>query len=410
MFKRILSLFVACVLIVVSCERNTAPLQPGQNTKAIVLSPQETHLVASTNRFSFELFKQACQASPEDSNVFISPFSVSMALGMTLNGASGETYQAIQNTLGLTNLEPDSINALFRHLYGQLQNLDTHVDFRIANSIWYDEKFPVLPQFIDLNQRYFDATVQSLNFADPSSATTINQWVQQHTKGKIPKIIDRINRDAVLFLLNALYFEGQWQYAFDAQHTRQEAFHSLSRDIPCQMMSSQYAFSYYLSSDLAVAQLPYGGSGLFKMAVIAPETLPAFIDSLSFDAWQNTLKKCQTKEAVLKLPKFSFSFELKLNDILKEMGMAIAFTPQADFSRMSPDHSVFITDVKHKAFIKVNEQGTEAAAVTSIELGRGSGNQNLKLLTFNRPFLFAIYEESSGTILFMGKIVQPVNE
>ncbi len=409
MFKRILSFCVACVLIVVSCERNTAPLQPVQTPKPIVLSPQETHLVASTNRFSFELFKQACQASPEDANVFISPFSVSMALGMTLNGASGETYQAIQSTLGLSNLQPDSINALFHHLYGQLQNLDAHVDFRIANSIWYDERFPVLPQFIDLNQRYFDATVQSLNFADPSSLTTINQWVQQHTQGKISKILDRIERDAVLFLLNALYFDGQWQYAFDAQFTRQETFHSPSKDIPCQMMSSQYAFPNYLAPDLAVAQLPYG-NGLFKMAVMAPEALPAFIDSLSFERWQNTLEKCQANEAVLKLPKFSFSFELKLNDILKEMGMAIAFTPQADFSRMSPDHSVFISDVRHKAFIKVNEQGTEAAAVTSVEFTRETGEQRVKLLMFNRPFLFAIYEESSGTILFMGKIVRPVND
>ncbi len=409
MFKRILSLLTACVLIVVSCERNTAPLQPEQNTKAIVLSPQEAHLVASTNRFSFELFRQVCQASPEEANVFISPFSASMALGMALNGASGQTYQAIRSTLDLTDLQPDSINALFRHLYDQLQNLDPQVNFKIANSIWYDEKFPVLPDFIDVNRRYFEATVQALNFADTSAVSVINHWVNLHTQGKIPKIINHIDRDEVLFLLNALYFDGQWQYAFDAQQTKQETFYGFTGNTTCHMMYAQYAFPYYVSSKLQVVQLPYG-SGQFRMVLILPEILPDFIDSLSFGGWQNMLQQCQTDQAVLKMPKFSFSYGLMLNEILKNMGMAVAFTPDADFSRISSDQSVFITRVVHKAFVETNEQGTKAAAVTNIGFGRANGNPGPKTIAFNRPFLFFIYEKSSNTILFMGKIVKPVVE
>ena len=408
MFKRFLIIaLVASAVIFQSCSRNMNPLESTETLSQITLSPTEAQAVQATNNFSFTLFKNIVRQKP-DSNVFISPFSVSMALSMALNGANGQTFDAMRATLGFEGLSQDSINQIFDDLYRQLQHLDSKVIFNIANSIWYDRRFNPSPNFIDVTKRYFHAEVNPLDFADPSAVATINHWVDVNTNGKIKQILSRISRDEVLFILNALYFKGTWQYAFDKKATKDGWFFPTPDNrITCKMMQGTLKFFAWSNDQLVTVQLPYG-KGLYRMAVIMPQDLQPFIDSFDNEQWQNFLVNAQPQETVIKMPKFRFSFGMRLNDVLKAMGMGIAFdAAQADFSRLAPNDKLFITRVDHKAFVDVNESGTEAAAVTNVGFGRTAVPM---AITIDHPFIFVIYEKTSGTILFMGLVRNPVIE
>lgn len=408
MFKRFLIIaFVASAIIFQSCSRNMNPLESTETINRITLSPTEDQAVQATNNFSFTLFKNIARQK-SDSNVFISPFSVSMALSMALNGASGQTFTDMRTTLGFGDISQDSINQIFADLYWQLQHLDSKVIFTIANSIWYDRRFNPSQNFIDVTKRYFHAQVNPLDFADPSAVATINHWVDVNTNGKIKQILSRISRDEVLFILNALYFKGTWQYAFDEKATEDGWFFPTpDSQISCKMMQGNLKFSAWSNDQLITLQLPYG-KGLYRMAIIMPQDLQQFIDSFNNEQWQTFLANAHPQETVIKMPKFRFSFGMRLNDILKAMGMSIAFDPlHADFSRLAPHDQLFITRVDHKAYVDVNESGTEAAAVTNVGIGRTT---ETTAITIDHPFIFVIYEKSSGTILFMGLIRNPVIE
>lgn len=405
MLKKFVVFSLFTFVVFFSCQRNQNPLIPPADLQTITVTPTEARLIRKNNDFSFKLFNLINQTS-SDSNVFISPFSVSMSLGMALNGANGETYKEIKSVLGFDEINPDSINYSYHNLYAKLQKLDARVLFEIANSIWYERNFHVLKSFLDVNRTYFNAGNAPLDFSDPSALTIINNWVNEKTHGKIHKILNYISRDDVLYLINALYFKGTWQYAFDPKYTLSATFYSSGdQTSPCQMMHISRKLPYYANNHLQMALLPYG-NGYYNMAIILPNEVNAFIDTLTTDAWQHLLSRCILDSGTVGLPKFKFAFDIKLNDILADMGMAVAFDPvKADFSRITGDEQIWISKVKHKAFVEVNEEGTEAAAVTLIGFERTS--DNLFTLTCNRPFVFVIYEKTTGSILFMGKIVRP---
>lgn len=399
-------LLVFVGIIFTHCAHN--PVSPVARDLTVL----EKRLVDSDNKFGLKLFQEIIKEEG-DKNVFISPLSVSMALGMTLNGANGETREAMEQTLELAGMTTEEINHSYSSLIELLTHLDARVLFQIANSIWYRHEFTFEEEFINLNKTYFDAVVRALDFDDPNSVNIINAWVEENTNGKIKEIVDRIDPEIVMFLINAIYFKGTWTYEFDKELTQDDFFNLPDgSQKSCKMMNLTGELHYFENEAFQAVDLPYGNE-LFSMTILLPkpqndiDSLISEIDQENWDQWMNSLSK-QTVD--LSFPKFKLEYELLLNKILKTLGMAIAFDQyQADFTKMyTGPGNVYISKVKHKTFVQVDEEGTEAAAVTSVEVGLTSVEPSGIRMRVDHPFIFVIRENHSQTILFVGKIVEPI--
>jgi serpin B len=402
------------ILMVVSlsfseCSNHNGPVgDPGD----IVLTEKSLQLVKSDNSFSFNLFSKI----PEDRqhNVMISPLSVSLALSMTLNGADGTTKTAMQNVLGFESLTQDEINQIYLDLISALKKADPKVVLNIANSIWIKNGFPVLKSFTDVNKNYFDASVTNLDF-DQAAINTINNWVNTNTNGKIPTILDSISPNEIMFLINAIYFNGKWLYQFDPAKTVNSDFALAGgQSVSVPMMKIKEKFAYSVQSGYKALKMPYG-RGKFQMIILLPDegTSPSEIaGQLDRTKWEDLNSSLiNPVEIDVWLPKFQYSWEIQLNQILSDLGMAVAFDPNsANFAKINSDIQLYITKVKHKTFIKVNEEGTEAAAVTSVGVGMTAVPVNPLEFHVNRPFLYLITEEDTGAILFMGRVENPLLE
>lgn len=399
-------------LLCLQCSKSTEPNQtktPPSRTLADLTAAEEC-LVESSNAFGLKLFREIASREKPDSNIFISPLSVSFALGMTYNGAAGETREAMASTLEFAGFSTQEVNESYQNLTALLTQADPTVIFNIANSIWYRQGKPVKQTFIDLCRTYFDALVREMNFQAPGAADTINNWVDVNTNGKIKEIIKPpIPPEVAMLLINAIYFKGAWTHLFDTADTRTDRFYFPDDSwTDCQMMTRDDTIKYFANDLFQAVDLPYGSEG-FSMTVLLPKhsvTMDDLIGELTEENWATWMGSFSEIEMQLWLPKFKFEYEKKLNDMLKAMGMEIAFTPAADFSNMFGDGIGWIDRVKHKTFIQVDEQGTEAAAVTMVVMFDSLPPG----MYVNRPFLFVIHEHESGTILFIGKVVNPVWE
>ncbi len=370
------------------------------------LTAAEQKIIAAGNGFSFALLREINKAQWE-SNVFISPLSASMSLGMTLNGAAGATYDSMRVALGYGEATQAEINEGYRSLIELLRGLDPATDFRIANSIWSRQGFPFEQSFLNVGKTYFDAEVQALDFDAPASLVTINDWVRRSTNGKIPRILDVIDRDDVMFLINAIYFNGRWQYTFDRSKTQNAPFTALGGTVrPAPLMYQEAKLRYFQNSRVQAVDLLYG-NGAFAMTVIVPfngEDVNSLVGSLNEGQWKQWLDGFREQTLELFLPKFKLEYERTMNDDLTALGMGIAFDPYAaDFSRMSRGVGLFIAFVKQKTYLDVYEEGTEAAAATVTGMRPTSAGTIVRV---DRPFIFAIRERFSGTILFIGKIAR----
>lgn len=410
--KKMMNIFLilAIGIVLIQCEKN--PVSPEKNVRE--LTGVEKTLVEADNSFGLKVFR-AVNNDEKDKNVFISPLSISMALGMTLNGADGATREAMQNALELAGLSDQQINENYKSLIDLLTGLDPKVKFQIANSIWYRNDFKFKESFININKQYFYAQVAGLDFGNPNSVKIINGWVEDNTNGKIKKIVDQIEPHIVMFLINAIYFKGIWTYEFDKSQTQNDVFNlpnGSQKTVP--LMTQSREFSYYANDQFQAVDLSYGDE-LFSMMIIlpAPEiNVDDFLAALSAENWNQWTGSFSEQDGVLFLPRFKLEYEKLLNDALKSLGMTVAFDQdQADFTRMFDKVggiNLFIDKVKHKSFVEVNEEGTEAAAVTSVEIGLTSvGPGSPFVMRVDRPFIFAIRENHSGTILFIGKIIDP---
>lgn len=393
------------LLLVMSCDicgiDNDEKIPPRE------LSALEKEIVSSGNLFGIKLFNALNNAKP-DSNLFISQLSISMALGMTLNGAADSTYEAMKSTLELQGLTEDEINQAYKDLIELLVNLDEKVVMNIANSIWIEDDFPVLQSFIDVNKIYFDAKVESFDVADPNAVNIINGWVEEKTNGKIKDIIDIIPPNIALYLINAIYFNGTWTYEFDKNDTKDELFYNYDNSTSTIPLMAMNATLLALFTDsLSIVDIPYGDS-LFSMTVVLPNNkndINKLAESITNDTWNEWLSQLTAQELDLYLPKFKLEWDDNLKDVLTELGMGIAFDPDnADFTRINPQIPLWISRVLHKTFIEVSEEGTEAAAATVVEIVFTSV-PTTPVMRVDHPFVFAIRERHSGTILFMGKVL-----
>jgi len=398
---------------VAACNDPSSPAPPKITSLPRDLTNTEQAITQSSNTFAFSLLK-AVNATFADSNVFISPLSASMALGMALNGTATETHSEMRAALGLTTGTMAEVNQGFQSLIGMLRALDPNVDFRIANAVWYRDTFgPDIEQsFLDATRTYFDARVEGLDFASPNALTAINDWVNSSTNGKIDKMVDQIPSEIVMYLMNAIYFKGNWREEFDPKRTAAADFTTNQNQVvTAQMMSRRGGFRLRrLSAGTLAVELPYGGDAFVMTAILPPDgtDINAFIDVLSPQVLDALTTDMDDAGMTLHLPKFRLAWEDEFNDELKSLGMQRAFVPDgADFTPLSArlGHNLYISKVRQKTFVDVNEEGTEAAAVTSVDIGVTSFPSTVD---FNRPFVFVIRERLTGTILFVGKIVQPV--
>jgi len=394
-----------------SCEENNPEPDPNE----IELTQKGKVLVEADNLFGIKLFKEVLQAEEPETNVMISPLSVSLALAMTYNGADGDTKAAMEETLGLAGLTTDQINKNYKFLIDALSSVDPKVLMSIANSIWYKHTFPVEQDFIDVNQNYYYAEVLPLDFGDPGAVNIINNWIANKTNDLITEVLDFIPPDAVMYLINAIYFKGIWKFEFDEAETEEEPFYlsdETTKDVP--MMVQEESFNYLSNDWVQAVEMPYG-QGNYSMIVLLPQTgktLDEVIDALSNETWNNWLGDFHKEEkVVIHLPRFKFEYENLLKEELISMGMGIAFDPgYADFSKINPNRQLCISRVIHKSFIEVNEEGTEAAAVTVVEIIETSaGGETFISFHVNQPFLFAIREKYTNTIIFIGRVMEPMD-
>lgn len=376
---------------------------------------ENNQLHAASSRFAFKLYEQILKERA-GKNTFVSPASVMLCLAMTYNGAEENTRQAMAQAMEIEGMSLDEVNRAFADLKSTLASADPKVQLNIANSLWARNGFAFNPAFIERNKNYYQAELTSLNFADPAASDTINSWVNKNTQGKIQKIVDQISGDKVLFLINAIYFKGQWQFEFKKENTKPDVFRlSGGQQKKLPMMSQSGSYNYYKGKDFQSVALPYG-KGRVSMYVFLPDeqtNLDQFERNLTSENWDMWMKSFHRTPGDVVLPRFKVEWESNLNDMLIAMGMGEAFdSHRANFSQiteMNSGNKLYISEVKHKAWGEVNEEGTEAAAATSIGMSVASVQQPREkfFLKVDRPFFFAIRDNQTGVVLFMGSVANP---
>ena len=375
----------------------------------LVFTAAEQQKAAADNAFTFDLFKKAAAGNTDGSNLFLSPLSVSLALSMTSNGANGQTLDAMKKTLDFEGFTQDEINSYNNKLITELPKLDANTTLKFANSIWYKQGFDVLPAFLQTNTNSYNAKIQALDFSNPSAPTTINNWVSDQTNGKIPKIVDQISGNDIMFLINAIYFKSTWATKFDASNTSKMPFtlpdnSQVSTDF---MRSGEYKCNGYTDDNLTLLEMPYTYNK-YSMVILMPasgKSLNDAISTLDADTWKGLMAKMTSSTVDLSVPKFKFSYSIDLVNTLSDLGMGIAFTREADFTKINAAGGLQITDVKHKAYVAVDESGTEAAAATSVTVTTSAVLSHQVIV--NRPFIFVIREMNTGLILFAGTMNNP---
>jgi serine protease inhibitor len=374
----------------------------------------QARLAAANTGFAFDLVKQVVKAQP-GANIFISPFSVSSVLQMVGSGAAGETRTEMQRVLKTVGMPPAALNGAGKSLNESL-NSQTNVILDLANAIWYQDDLRLKPGFVSDSLNFFAAKLGGVDFKNPGSAQTINDWAEKETRGKIKDVVQfpfpPLTR---VILANAIYFKGKWDRPFDTSATKLHVFHLSGggeKQVP--MMWQRGNFSYQEGDGFQAVRLPYAGKRL-QMYLFLPGTnsSPAkLLADLNSESWrEKILPRFVQDEGTLALPGFKLNYDVELNDPLKALGMQRAFTPAADFSAMAGE-PLFISAVKQKSFVDVNEEGTEAAAVTTVTMRSLAIMKPVKSfeMIVDRPFFFVIGDDPTQSILFMGMIFNPTGQ
>jgi serine protease inhibitor len=410
--KGLIASLIASSVMLVSCEKSASNDQPGDPVN-ITTEAYQKEVIDSANRFAFDLFKPNLTGSKGSENIMISPFSITSALSMTLNGAAGETFDAIKKTLGHEDKTLEQINKTYLKLMTEMVPVDSRVTLEIANSVWVEKRLTVKQPFITALQTWYKAEARSIDATDPDAVDIVNGWIADKTHDKIQNMLDNLDPNLAMLLINAIYFNGKWRYAFDKANTLDEPFYvtpASPKSVPMMHLTENLKAVKY--NNLTLAEIPYG-QGNFTMLVVLPDenvSTKDVAEGLTPSLWQQWIGMLDdnTHKVDLSMPRFKYKYKRLLNDDLIGLGMGIAFSDFADFSNIS-DQGIKITRVLHQSFIENNEEGTEAAAVTVVEFGATSVNPTPQVVTvtLDHPFLYFIRETSTGTILFMGRVSDP---
>ena len=386
------------------------PVPPDSALRALPreCTAAERGVLAAANTFSFDLW-HAINDSSRGANIFVSPLSVSFALGMTLNGANGPTYDEMRSALRFGGASLTSIDSGYMSLIALLRGLDPSTTMQIANAIFYRAGFPFKQSFLGDASTFFGAQVAADNFDDQTATlSAVNGWANDETHGRIPSVLDRVDPAAVMYLLNAIYFKGTWRTRFDSTLTQSAPFHASNGDQTARLMHRAGNIPYAETNTFQAVDLPYGDSA-FTMTVLLPKpgiSVESVAGGLTPEGWQPLTADFHARDIDLYLPKFSMSWKRGLIPDMQTLGMRLAFTDTADFTGMSPlGRQLLISLLQQNSFVTVDEAGTEAGAVTTVGISVTSV-QVPTVMRVDRPFVFVIRERLSGTVLFMGKIVQ----
>ncbi|MDI6719600.1 MAG: serpin family protein [Methanomicrobiales archaeon] len=417
---------VALGILLAGClgATDTTSVQPGSSGGQANATPTDAGgVVAGNNRFAVDLYRElADDPRYADGNIFFSPFSLSSALAITLEGARGETAEEIRAVFGFPENETIRREG-FAAIYAGINSGDRNYTLRTANALWAEKTYPFLPGYIDIAGRYYAANVTNLDFinAPEPSRIAINAWVEEQTEERIRDLLPAGSIDPLtrLVITNAIYFEGTWVKQFDTNSTREEEFRTASGAavwIPMMQRTDEEAIYNYTETDaLQVLEMPYvrdGGRALSMLVLLPREdnltAAEAALDAENLSALRQSLV---SRRVDVFFPKFRLETEYRLPGTLAAMGMPTAFAPgAADFSGMDGTKDLYISDVVHKAFVDVNEEGTEAAAATGVVmrvLMAPSPEEQIPVFRADHPFLFLIQENESGAILFIGRVADP---
>lgn len=404
-------LLAAVTLFGTGCE-NSGSDTPDTPLRPIALSTKGAEINRSTQQFSLRFFREI--AKNKEVNFCISPLSASLCMGMLLNGADGETYDEMQQTLGYAGYTREEINEYARTMQAELPTLDAKTLFSTANSLWFREGFPILPEFVETNREYYQAEVRTVPFT-PDLVSQINRWCSDHTAGRIPKIIDELPESSVAVEMNALYFKGIWATEFKKEQTTDENFYPTDGStLSVPSMHQTETLAYYADNEARIVELPYG-NGAFSMLLFCPAdpartTIDALLDGLTEEKWDQWTGGLFPHRVTLTLPRFKMEYEKELNREFQEMGTRQVFDIlTANLSKLSPE-PMALGLLKQKTFIEVDEKGTEAAAVT-IGIDYTSSYEPVGPpidLRFDHPFGFVIREKSTEAIIFAGKVGKPI--
>lgn len=408
MMKHFFPLISACCLSVgmlTSCSEDE-PVTPNvkYNPGTIKLTTAQQAQVENSNEFAWKFFKEVSKGEQQD--VFVSPLSVTYALGMLANGAVGDTQKEILEGLEFRSGKVDDINSLCHQLMMESPKLDKSTKVSIANAVVANKNKPLQPDFKNVVEKQYQALVTNQDFSSPATLSFINLWASELTHGMVPKLLDRVHPDAVTYLLNALYFKGIWYRQFDKKRTQQESFTQADgKKLTVKMMHQKERFFAAENENYQTVVLPYG-NGSYEMVVLLPregKDLSSLLQTMDAKKWKDNLKKTYSSEVDLKLPRFTSAYTRELNDVLKLLGMNTMFERgKADLTKMSMAKA-FVSMVLQKAKIEVDEEGSKAAAVTVVEtLDAAAPPSRPIMFHANRPFMYAIVEHSTGTIFFMG--------
>jgi len=371
----------------------------------------EEGMVRGVNDFGVTLLRNLWENKP--ANLFISPASLELCLAMVASGARGQTQAEMLQVLGLSGMSMEEIQENNRNLLKMLNLSNTRVELRVANSLWARKGFPFYERFLSDIRKYYRAEAEVVDFTDPETLSRINRWVDRATNSRIDRILDRISQDAILILLNAIYFRGKWLYRFDPKNTEPLPFYTLSgesQDLPT--MWQEGKFDYTEDDTLQMVRLPYADNR-FSMYILLPRTtsgMETLLPSLNATRLESLVEQLEEREGEIYLPRFRITFGETLNEPLQTLGMRQAFDElNADFGGMLPIPPVaFVSEVKHKSVLEVNEEGTEAAAVTSVTITLTAALPEERFtMRVDHPFLLIIRDERSGLFLFIGVVVDP---
>ncbi len=396
------------LLLLMSCSKNDEPLPT--EPVPIDLTQDQVALIESGNGFAFDIFDRVLKSAGENENIMISPLSISYALSMTVNGANGDTRDAMLEALRLNGISVDEINSSYKNLTRALLSVDKRVLMSIANSVWIENDFTAKKTFTDILTDYYNADAETFDINDASAPDKINTWIENNTNGLIKRMIEKLNDNTVMLLINAIYFKGKWKSQFDESKTIQMPFYkSAINQINVPRMKQKTDFSVYEGNGFLLAEFPYG-QGNFVMDVILPDeqgglsnTVASLTDE-SFTAWLNQMSE---RETDVSFPRFKYGFKKTLKDVLTDMGMGIAFSDGADLSNITDQYDLLINEVTHQTFIETNEEGTEAAAATVVDIGLTSMPPAALVFKMDHPFVYIIREITTNSIIFMGRVADP---
>jgi len=403
--KTILSLVILLTLLSACTVNEPAP---GKTADPIELTAAMQQRVGQDNEFSFDLLKKTI-ANTTERNVFISPLSVSIALGMVRNGAEGVTKTEMNSTLKMNGLTDTEINEYYRLMQTTLPTLDPKTKLSIANSIWIRESndFQVKPPFLKTNSDYFNTYVKMMDFNQAWAVDTINGWANRKTNGLIPKVINGIDPTTMMLLMNAIYFKGTWVTQFDKKATTESNFTDEDgQSLKVNMMIVTDTFAYAEDAKAQYMNMPYGNKA-FSMTVILPKqgkTTTEILNTMTAASFTSVVDKLEKQKVHVYFPRFKVKQTFLLNKMLQDMGMKKAFQENAELDGIAALKPLFVTFVKHDTYVEVTEEGTEAAAVTTVGVGTTSADPLERYFIADRPFLFVIREKSTGIILFIGKM------